>query len=347
MPPKKAVAGHVPTGKQTTSVLRTTPGRVTRAQSAQPRRKSARRVHHGIDQSLSASKEPGTSAKKSSRIATRRTGRTAAQSASTASITPHKGASQQANNVSERVVDTPRPRGRPPKTTTAITAPTASSAAKIKQTAKKAAEATTTGTNASKPRGRPRKNTIEAVPSTTGADTTGKRKRDDAVAVGAPPRKRGRPSLANRKTEAKNPLRTSDKSMESGKSSTSGRPRGRPASKNTNARQKAMSVAKPQKVATSTAQTPKSGSKASGHAPKLTKADFPRKPRSPNKSEVTQSHVDVDISDAEDMQDMQYWLMKAEPEARMEKGIDVAFPIDKLAAATEPEPWDGKWHIPF
>lgn len=36
-----------------------------------------------------------------------------------------------------------------------------------------------------------------------------------------------------------------------------------------------------------------------------------------------------------------YWLMKAEPESRIEKGVDVKFSIDDLAAAEEPEPWDG------
>ncbi|KAF2228565.1 DUF55-domain-containing protein [Viridothelium virens] len=36
-----------------------------------------------------------------------------------------------------------------------------------------------------------------------------------------------------------------------------------------------------------------------------------------------------------------YWLMKAEPESRLEKGIDVKFSIDDLEAATEPEPWNG------
>ena len=38
----------------------------------------------------------------------------------------------------------------------------------------------------------------------------------------------------------------------------------------------------------------------------------------------------------------QYWLLKAEPESRLEKGHDVKFSIDDLAAKTEPEPWDGK-----
>ncbi|KAI2465350.1 DUF55-domain-containing protein [Annulohypoxylon bovei var. microspora] len=36
-----------------------------------------------------------------------------------------------------------------------------------------------------------------------------------------------------------------------------------------------------------------------------------------------------------------YWLMKAEPQSRFERGIDVKFSIDDLASRTEPEPWDG------
>ncbi len=36
-----------------------------------------------------------------------------------------------------------------------------------------------------------------------------------------------------------------------------------------------------------------------------------------------------------------HWLMKAEPESRIEKGKDVKFSIDDLKAATSPEGWDG------
>ncbi|CAF9929863.1 hypothetical protein IMSHALPRED_008016 [Imshaugia aleurites] len=36
-----------------------------------------------------------------------------------------------------------------------------------------------------------------------------------------------------------------------------------------------------------------------------------------------------------------YWLMKAEPESRIEKGKDVKFSIDDLKEAKEPEGWDG------
>ena len=41
-----------------------------------------------------------------------------------------------------------------------------------------------------------------------------------------------------------------------------------------------------------------------------------------------------------------YWLMKAEPETRIEKGQDIKFSIDDLAAKKEPEPWDGNISIP-
>ncbi|ATY64608.1 AT DNA binding [Cordyceps militaris] len=36
-----------------------------------------------------------------------------------------------------------------------------------------------------------------------------------------------------------------------------------------------------------------------------------------------------------------YWLLKAEPETRMENGHDVRFSIDDLRAKTKPEGWDG------
>ena len=45
--------------------------------------------------------------------------------------------------------------------------------------------------------------------------------------------------------------------------------------------------------------------------------------------------------DEEDGSERSYWLMKAEPESRLEKGADVKFSIDDLRAATKPEPWNG------
>ena len=55
---------------------------------------------------------------------------------------------------------------------------------------------------------------------------------------------------------------------------------------------------------------------------------------------LTANQSDWDDADAED-DDKQYWLMKAEPDSRIEKGVDVKFSIDDLMNATEPERWDG------
>ena len=45
--------------------------------------------------------------------------------------------------------------------------------------------------------------------------------------------------------------------------------------------------------------------------------------------------------DGDDEDEKSYWLMKAEPDPRLENGTDVSFSIDDLAGRTEPEPWDG------
>ncbi|KAH3024959.1 hypothetical protein KXV64_000880 [Aspergillus fumigatus] len=58
-------------------------------------------------------------------------------------------------------------------------------------------------------------------------------------------------------------------------------------------------------------------------------------PSRPILSESEEPKIDDEKSDRS------YWLMKAEPESRMEKGVDVKFSIDDLQAAEKPEPWDG------
>ena len=52
---------------------------------------------------------------------------------------------------------------------------------------------------------------------------------------------------------------------------------------------------------------------------------------------------EAEDADEEDADEPGYWLMKAEPESRIEKGKDVKFSIDDLLNATEPEAWDGKY----
>ncbi|KAL3466005.1 PUA-like domain-containing protein [Aspergillus heterothallicus] len=68
-----------------------------------------------------------------------------------------------------------------------------------------------------------------------------------------------------------------------------------------------------------------------------------KNPGQPSTSDSTPkwkgSAAKADVSKASDGQS--YWLMKAEPDTRLEKGIDVKFSIDDLRDAKEPEPWDG------
>ncbi|PGH11348.1 thymocyte nuclear protein 1, partial [Polytolypa hystricis UAMH7299] len=51
---------------------------------------------------------------------------------------------------------------------------------------------------------------------------------------------------------------------------------------------------------------------------------------------------DDEMGDVDEDSSKSYWLMKAEPESRFEKGVDVKFSIDDLREAKEPEPWDAR-----
>lgn len=78
--------------------------------------------------------------------------------------------------------------------------------------------------------------------------------------------------------------------------------------------------------------------------PKIKKKDGrgrPRKNPVPNEeAEITESKV-APAANVIPETGRSFWLMKAEPESRLEKGKDVKFSIDDLAAAEAPEPWDG------
>ncbi|KAF9888807.1 hypothetical protein FE257_008383 [Aspergillus nanangensis] len=70
-------------------------------------------------------------------------------------------------------------------------------------------------------------------------------------------------------------------------------------------------------------------------------------PEKPEQSESTSAEAakadeeDADADGDDEEITRSYWLMKAEPESRMEKGVDVKFSIDDLRERTEPEAWDG------
>jgi hypothetical protein len=78
--------------------------------------------------------------------------------------------------------------------------------------------------------------------------------------------------------------------------------------------------------------------------PKIKKKDGRGRPR---KNPVPNGEAETTKSKATPAVDIipetgrSFWLMKAEPESRLEKGKDVKFSIDDLAAADAPEPWDG------
>ncbi|KLO84876.1 Uncharacterized protein LW93_7127 [Fusarium fujikuroi] len=85
-------------------------------------------------------------------------------------------------------------------------------------------------------------------------------------------------------------------------------------------------------------------------APKVKKA---AKKQEPSQSGSRGVSEDPDIDsiptinpDAPKHDGQWYWLMKAEPETRIENGVDVKFSIDDLKAKTEPEGWDGSARRP-
>ncbi|KAF4490187.1 Thymocyte nuclear 1 [Fusarium agapanthi] len=82
--------------------------------------------------------------------------------------------------------------------------------------------------------------------------------------------------------------------------------------------------------------------------PEAPKAKKPAKRQEPAQSSSRGVSEDPDIDsiptinpDAPKHDGQWYWLMKAEPETRIENGVDVKFSIDDLKAKTEPEGWDG------
>lgn len=72
-----------------------------------------------------------------------------------------------------------------------------------------------------------------------------------------------------------------------------------------------------------------------------------KKPSSPEAAKAETEPKAEGSADGSSSTGRQYWLMKAEPESRIENGIDVKFSIDDLASKKEPEPWDGKILLNF
>ncbi|EHA20599.1 hypothetical protein ASPNIDRAFT_126341, partial [Aspergillus niger ATCC 1015] len=90
---------------------------------------------------------------------------------------------------------------------------------------------------------------------------------------------------------------------------------------------------------------PNAPTPAKSTTPKQGKRGRPRKNPIENGTEPTSSTTKPETIDTTSFEGRSYWLMKAEPESRLEKGVDVKFSIDDLASRKEPEPWDAQKHI--
>jgi hypothetical protein len=196
---------------------------------------------------------------------------------------------------------------------------------------KKSASGTTDG--APKRRGRP--------PGPTPAKIT---KAKSAATTGGAPKKRGRPSKGTTSaTSSKVQKKVPNKGMRSSlrlqtlstastltskvkfakrtttipaTSPSSDKPRGRPSTK---------SILKDRAGTPSATKDKKSGSKVKSTADEEAKEE----------NETVENGANNETGQS-------FWLMKAEPESRMEKGVDVKYSIDDLQAAEEPQGWDGK-----
>ena len=118
----------------------------------------------------------------------------------------------------------------------------------------------------------------------------------------------------------------------------------------------AKKAAKPLKASKQPVKATKAEQKAArGKAKEAHKASKPSKVANDEVSSNLRPELSINIPSAllndvsednapEDVEGRSYWLMKAEPDTRILKNIDVKFSIDDLLASTAPdgEPWDGK-----
>ena len=109
-------------------------------------------------------------------------------------------------------------------------------------------------------------------------------------------------------------------------------------------KKKGIAVKKTAKPSPKTKRSNPTPEKASDTTPKvlLTNDNAPEAAEEPQELETEDGHKANDEDNAP-ADEPSFWLMKAEPESRIEKGTDVKFSIDDLEAAKEPEGWDGNY----
>ncbi|KAI1207895.1 DUF55-domain-containing protein [Annulohypoxylon truncatum] len=99
-------------------------------------------------------------------------------------------------------------------------------------------------------------------------------------------------------------------------------------------------------VGTSAPQPSKSRKESVSEKLDSKKSSEPPKPKTTAKAKAKNathlsSGSEPEADKTSNSSEISYWLMKAEPETRIERGVDVKFSIDDLKSRTEPEPWDG------
>ena len=245
------------------------------------------------------------------------------------------------------IAATPKKRGRPPKTESpTVTSPVktakTTAATPVKATRGRPKQSATAPTAASAARGRPKKAEVAAAPA-----SLKKRKREEEESAAEPPKKRGRPPKTETATVAK-PRKQLPVKVEKSAAKPTSSTKAKATPKKSTATEvkpaakrgpKPKSAALPATSTKTTKAAATSEVKKAGGRPKGSK----NKPK-PADTDTEAKVFDDDLTpaDIDDASDEQYWLMKAEPDTRIEKGVDVAYPIDKLAQAAEPEPWDGE-----
>jgi len=235
---------------------------------------------------------------------------------------PAKKRGRPAKRQQEEPVEDPAPkkRGRPARAATQV-APEPKSLPESKKRgrpARAAAEPASEPETAppSKKRGRPAKATTEVASKSQPTEAPTKRGRPAKAAVStskAAPKKRGRPA----KVAVDGAVGEEDETE--AEPATKKRARGRPA-----------------KV---------SATKKGGKGKAVANVDDDDDEEADTSNEINPTEATTEIAPSE-ASGRQYWLMKAEPETRLEKTesgktVDVRFSIDDLAAKSSPEPWDG------
>ena len=166
--------------------------------------------------------------------------------------------------------------------------------------------------------------------------STGDRDGDVSTAITLTPRKRGRPpkAVSAHMESAKAQKPVLEQSAKAGKAGKAANGAVKPAKATRNA----GGAQTPKKVPTETG-TPKVETANGASLGKRRGSDFSVEV---GRKKVVRKELELDEESEED-EGPSYWLMKAEPDSRMEGGRDMKFSIDDLKDAKEPEGWDGEF----